>query len=94
MHLGQKSCEVEPTGTGGPGRFEVSAGPVASFRGKIGVKPTGFASVPVMLVVGQKPCQVAQLGPRSRGNRATAIAVGAEHGAMGKGRIPSNTGFP
>jgi hypothetical protein len=87
FHLGQESCEVEPAGTGGPGGFKVSAGPVAGFRGKLGVKPAGFAPVPVVLVVGQKPREVAQLGPRAGGNRATAVTVGAKHGAVGESRV-------
>ena len=84
---GRSRGEVEPVGAGGAGGFEVGAGPVAGLGGQLGVEPAGLGAVAVVLVIGQEPRQVAQLGPGAGGDRASAVAIGAERRAVGERRV-------
>src|SRR5262245_55239650 len=87
FHLGEEPGEVEPVGACSAGCFEVGPGPVAGLRGERGVEAARLAAVSVVFVIGEKPCQVAELGLRSRGARAAAVAVRAEHGTVGESRV-------
>ncbi len=87
LDLGQEPGEVEPVGAGGAGGLEVGAGPVAGLGGERGVLAAGLGAVAVVLVVGQEPGQVAQLGLGAGGDRAAAVAVGAERRAVGERRV-------
>ena len=69
LDLGQKLGEVEPVRAGCAGGLEVGAGPVAGLGGQLGVLAAGTGSVAVVLVVGQEPGQVAQLGLGAGGDR-------------------------
>ena len=84
--LREQSGEVEPVGAGGAGGLEVGAGPVAGLGGERGVLAAGLGAVAVVLVVGQEPGQVAELGLGAGGDRAAAVAVGAERRAVGERR--------
>src|SRR5258706_15896486 len=73
--------EVEPVGAGLAGGLEVGAMPVARRVAEPGVKAPGLGAVAVMLVVGQEPGQVSQLGRGAGGPAATPAAGGAHRGA-------------
>ena len=49
-----------------------------------GVLAAGLGAVAVVLVVGQEPGQVAELGLGAGGDGAAAVAVGAERRAVGE----------
>ena len=87
VDLGQEPGEVEPVGAGGAGGLEVGAGPVAGLGGERGVLAAGLGADAVVLVVGEEPGQVAQLGLGAGGDRAAAVAVGAEGRAEGQGGV-------
>ena len=61
--------------------------PVAGLGGEGGVLAAGFAADAVVLVVGEEPGQVAQLGIGAGGDRAAAVAIGAQGRAEGKRRV-------
>ena len=84
VDLGEELGEVELVGAGGAGGLEVGAGPVAGLGRERGVLAAGLGAVAVVLVVGEEPGQVAQLGPGAGGERASAVAVGAERRAVGQ----------
>jgi hypothetical protein len=84
LDLGQQRREVEPVGAGGPRRCQIGARPVAGFGCQLGVEPAGKGAVAVMLMISQEARQIAQLGLRTRGERATTVAIGAERRAMGQ----------
>ena len=77
--LGQKLGEIQLVGASGPGGFEVGARPVAGLRRHRGILAAGFAAVTVVLVVGEEPGQVPQLGLSTGGDRAPAVAIGTQH---------------
>ena len=83
--LGQEPGEVEVVGAGLAGGLEVGAVPVAGRVGQLGVEPAGLAAVAVVLVVGQEPGQVAELGrrcrrPASSGRRSRRRGSGRRRG--------------
>ncbi len=82
LDLGEQLGEVETVGACGAGGVEVRAGPVAGLGRKPGVLASGLDAVAVIFMVGQEPREVAQLGGRPGGDRAAAVAIGAEHRAM------------
>src|SRR5438552_3525196 len=84
VHLRQEPGEVDPAGAGGAGGVEVGAGPVAGLGGERGVLAAGLGAVAEVLVIGQETEEVAELGPRAGGERAAAVAVGAERRALGE----------
>ena len=87
VDLGQEPGEVEPVGAGGAGGVEVGARPVARLGGELGVLAAGLGADAVVLVVGEEPGQVAELGLGAGGGGAAAVAVGAEGRAEGEGGV-------
>ena len=84
---GKSAAKLSLFGQAAAGRFEVGAFPVAGLGGKRGVLAPGFAADAVMLVIGEEPREIAQLGIRAGGDRATAVAIGAKGRAEGQCRV-------
>ena len=78
LDLGQELREVEPTGAGGLGRFEVGTCPVACFSRETGIFAPRSGSVAKLLVIGQEPRQVAELGLGACGGHAPTVAICAQ----------------
>src|SRR4029450_525200 len=78
IHLGQELGEVEPVGTGGLGGGEGGVRPVGGRVRELCVLAAGVGAEAVVLVVGQEPRQVAELGLGAGGHRAAAASAGAE----------------
>ena len=97
VHLGEEPGEVELVGAGGAGGLEVGAGPVAGLGGERGVLAAGLGADAVVLVVGEEPGQVAELGlwcrrRPSSGRRSRRRASGRRRGrrrGAGGSRRPS-----
>ena len=85
--LRQQLGKIELVGTGFSSGFEVGTGPISRGLGELGVKPTCLATIAVMLVISEKPSQIAQVGLGAGGEAALAIAVGAERRCSRDARV-------
>src|SRR3954453_13308958 len=84
LHLRQQRREIQAVGAGLARRVQVGAGPVAGGGGEGSELLAGLGAVAEVLEVGEEAGQVAELGRRAGGERAAAVAIGAEGRALGE----------
>src|SRR5262245_10732055 len=87
VHLRQEAGEIQAIRARGAGGLQVGARPVARLGRHGGVLLSRLGSQAVVLVIGEEPREIAQLGLRPGGDGAAAVAIGAEGRAEGQGGV-------